>query len=601
MQYVKVNTPNGAVVTKNNFGAWSVSNHDALDVSTYGVYGLDTETKQWITNGEDSVVRVPTETTVTASGVAKLNNCAEEPLQGLRVFGRTTQDGTPTPDAPVELVNIGDDGAVDVIVAGKNLIPRFNGDMTGAGLSALANNDGSITLNGTVTERVVLQILRPNVGWEILKGTYTVSTGVVLPTGVQFTTEWYLNGKWQSTLGVVRPGNCEATFFANKLGVLAAYISINVGVALDNFTIYPQLEVGSSATSYEPYQPAQIFTLSTPNGLPSVGDVCDEIDLERGVYVQRIGRITSYAGESVGGSWASTTGTLDAGAEVLYVLAAPVETPLSAEEVAAYNTLRTHYPTTTAYNDNGAQMEITYREDLDGVLENTFAALNLTDRHIPLLVYGESAQDHIIDTNDTGLVNTLLNALQGITAIGNRMIGYYPEVIKAILEFTAITRTEGYEIECLNNDVWGVLDDAYLLTMGEERIEQWERILGIVVQENSTVQDRRDVVVARIRGQGKLNTALINAIVNAFTGGTAVSWVEDSVLNVEITPPPNNKQFKFENVEHELSKKVPAHIGLKVMRSYAEWIDIKNNFATWNDVKSDLGTWTDVMFFVVRS
>lgn len=181
-----------------------------------------------------------------------------------------------------------------------------------------------------------------------------------------------------------------------------------------------------------------------------------------------------------------------------------------------------------------------------------------------------------------------------------RMIGYYPPILSAILEFQAIIGAEYPEYEDLSASGESILNDAYLLTMGEERITQWERVLGITVRENSTVEDRRDVVVARIRGQGKLNTALINAIVNAFTGGTAVSWVEDSVLYVEITPPPNNKQFKFENVEQELAKKVPAHIGLKVMRNYAEWIDIKNNFATWNDVKSDLGTWTDVMFYIHR-
>lgn len=182
-----------------------------------------------------------------------------------------------------------------------------------------------------------------------------------------------------------------------------------------------------------------------------------------------------------------------------------------------------------------------------------------------------------------------------------RMIGYFPPILSAIREFQAIVDAEYPEYNDLAASGERVLNDAYLLTMGEERIEQWEKVLGITVMEDSTVQDRRDVVIARIRGQGKLNTALINSIVNAFTGGTALSWVEDSVLYVEITPPPGNKQYKFENVEQELHKKVPAHIGLKVMRNYAEWIDIKNNFATWNDVKSDLDTWTDVMFFVART
>ena len=63
-----------------------------------------------------------------------------------------------------------------------------------------------------------------------------------------------------------------------------------------------QVEEASEATSYEPYHTPQTLTLSTQNGLPGVpvnrgGNyidssgqqwICDEVNLERGVYVQRI-------------------------------------------------------------------------------------------------------------------------------------------------------------------------------------------------------------------------------------------------------------------------------------------------------------------------
>ena len=62
-----------------------------------------------------------------------------------------------------------------------------------------------------------------------------------------------------------------------------------------------QLEIGSEATTYEPYRTPQILTLQTPNGLPGVpvskdGNytdadgqqwICDEIDLGRGKYIER--------------------------------------------------------------------------------------------------------------------------------------------------------------------------------------------------------------------------------------------------------------------------------------------------------------------------
>lgn len=179
-----------------------------------------------------------------------------------------------------------------------------------------------------------------------------------------------------------------------------------------------------------------------------------------------------------------------------------------------------------------------------------------------------------------------------------RMINYYPQVIQAILEFRGIVKGEAPEIKLLSKGVQRVIDDAYLLSMSEERIKQWENMLGIHPLENSTVDDRRDTIIARIRGQGKLNTELINTIVGTFTGGTANSWVKDNMLYVEITPPADNKQYRFENVEQELRKKVPAHLGFKVERNYYTWEEIENAYPTWQDVSDNFDSWEDVLLFV---
>jgi hypothetical protein len=178
-----------------------------------------------------------------------------------------------------------------------------------------------------------------------------------------------------------------------------------------------------------------------------------------------------------------------------------------------------------------------------------------------------------------------------------RMTDYYPNVVSMIKEFKAIIDAEYPEFHDINIAQSDTLDNAYLTTMGEGRIIQWEQVLGIDPLPDSTIDDRRDTIVARIRGQGKLNTAMINAIVNAFTGGTANSWIKDSVLYVEITPPPNNKQYRFENVEQELRKKVPAHLGINVSRNYFTWGEINDSFDSWNNVHETLDTWENVYLF----
>lgn len=179
-----------------------------------------------------------------------------------------------------------------------------------------------------------------------------------------------------------------------------------------------------------------------------------------------------------------------------------------------------------------------------------------------------------------------------------RMNSYYPEVIQRIYEFKGIIDSEYPEFEDLELAREQVLSDAYLLTMSEDRIIQWETLLNIKPILGSTLDDRRDVIIARIRGQGKLNTELINTIVKTFTGGTAISYVSDGVLYIEVTPPADNKAFLFENVEQELKNKVPAHLGLTVKRNYFSWEQAVSNDSTWQNVLDNFDTWRDVFIYI---
>lgn len=83
---------------------------------------------------------------------------------------------------------------------------------------------------------------------------------------------------------------------------------------------YIQVQLGSTATSYEPYRPE----VSAP--IPALrsnheGTVYDEFEVKTGKLTRKIGRIESYNGEDVGDDWVSSTGALDTGATVEYVLA----------------------------------------------------------------------------------------------------------------------------------------------------------------------------------------------------------------------------------------------------------------------------------------
>jgi hypothetical protein len=276
-----------------------------------------------------------------------VSDSADKPLKGLRIFGKTTQNGTPSPDTPVPLVNVGDGGSIGVNVAGKNLID-FSKRLPGYELTGNLDIDRQIIANNQwyVTDWIPVEPLTQ----------YTVS-GLSSAFCLQA-------DKNYKGIKISQVGN---TFSTHANVRFLRFNSLQEGYST------PQLEKGSVATEYEPYK-GQILTLQTPNGLPGIhvsegGNytdengwqwVCDEVDFARGVYVQRVGRIASYAGENLSTAYMSATGSLSNGAEVLYVLETPIETPLSSEELAQYAALHTYSPTTTVYNDGGAYMELKY-------------------------------------------------------------------------------------------------------------------------------------------------------------------------------------------------------------------------------------------------
>ena len=81
-------------------------------------------------------------------------------------------------------------------------------------------------------------------------------------------------------------------------------------------------------------------TISLDKPLNKIGDVGDTYNSLTGEFVQRIGNISSYNGETITTAYVSTTGGLDVGAKVIYVLPTPITTYLTPTQVPTF------YPTT---------------------------------------------------------------------------------------------------------------------------------------------------------------------------------------------------------------------------------------------------------------
>ena len=279
------------------------------------------------------------------------------PLCGLTVYGKSTQDGTPTPDAPVPIASVGDGGSVAVKVTGANILEETAPGIRGIQLGVTyAADENGISFTGTSTGTVSIYLHR-DLKHRLPRGTYYLtakglSTSVVL--------NFFYVGKFTSDL-------------QNQKIILTNDVEYSLALqAKEGITVNTIIQVSltkNKITHYSPYS-EQLLTLQTPTGLPGIpvtsgGNytdqtgqqwVCDEIDLERGVRVQRVDK-TAF----------DTTKSL---AEQKATLATPIETPLTPAEIAAYKALTAYAPTTIVQASDGAGIRLGYQRDVNLVVKN---------------------------------------------------------------------------------------------------------------------------------------------------------------------------------------------------------------------------------------
>lgn len=374
----------------------------------------------------------------------QVNDASADPIVGLRLFGKSVQDGTPTPDAPVEIVSA---KAPTVTVCGKNLLKITAESRTLNGVTFTVHENGTVYVKGTATADTFFELSLLPAG--VLPGVKYLLSGCA---GGASAKTYYLRVSDRLTQAFDDYGDGQMFSYADVSGFQVTIRVIN-GATVSGVLFTPMIRPAVIEDStYESYKDAQTLTLSTPNSLPGIpvssgGNytdangqqwIADEIDLERGVYVQRVREVIFTGVEKLANNWfpiavydipskelymnantlvrcshfshvycgnlAGTTiafGSLSgfgytsvddltaffseryaAGdpVKVQYALVAPIETPLSTEEIEAYKALLANKPTTTVLNDASAWMALEYAADPKTYIDNKIAALLAADK-----------------------------------------------------------------------------------------------------------------------------------------------------------------------------------------------------------------------------
>lgn len=340
------------------------------------------------------------------------------PLCGLTVYGKSAQDGTPSPDAPVPIVSAGENGSVAVKVTGANMLEGTKPGVksTVYGITYTTYENGFL-ITGTATNDFTI-LLHDDSKYRLTHGIYYLTTKGLSPSTVL---NFYFINKFNSDMQ-----NQKVTL--NRDVEFSLRLQISKGATL-NTTVQVSL-TRDKTTTYSPYR-EQLLTLPTPNGLPgipvtsggnytdSTGQqwVCDEVDLERGVKIQRVNAVDVSTCVITGSTNLAATKRLaillplkgkdytakalcnrlpyfvsftsdtihfyvdtnnaqvfipigaknpEEGEYILfYALATPIENPITPAEIAAYKALTAYGPDTVVQASDGAGVKLEYQRDVN--------------------------------------------------------------------------------------------------------------------------------------------------------------------------------------------------------------------------------------------
>lgn len=286
---------------------------------------------------EDTAALQKRQNVLVGSETGNLVSCDDAfaaPLCGLTVYGRSTQDGTPTPDAPVPIVSAGDSGSVAVTLSdGKGKTQTLTLS-TPNGLPGIP-----VKSDGNYTDPQGQQWVCDEVDLERGVRVQRVGKAEIKRVYVSKDPKWYDANKsysYEVTL--------FTSFFLNNPAFQAAEPCNRFIMKTFNGFYNHGIETGGLSN-----QNYAVFNISKTLGICTTAE-----------------EFKAWFNENV----------------VLYkILATPIETPLTPDEIAAYKALTAYGPDTVVQAGDGAGIKLDYQRDVNIAIkriEDAIASMTTT-------------------------------------------------------------------------------------------------------------------------------------------------------------------------------------------------------------------------------
>lgn len=218
-----------------------------------GLARYDGLVKQWVTlksgtvDGVDPLLNWQKTETAGAVTCCPLPAAPIDPVANFAFTETGPASGTKGPDNPSTITGV---SSVKVTRCGKNIVPYpfFDTTKTSSGITWTDNGDGTVTANGTASASSIFVFISASTRQVLKAGVrYTVSG---CPQGGSVSTYYMRFGVGTSHDDFGNGASWTATTADESRGLVARIAS---GATVSNLTFKPQIELGTTATSFEPY------------------------------------------------------------------------------------------------------------------------------------------------------------------------------------------------------------------------------------------------------------------------------------------------------------------------------------------------------------
>lgn len=271
--------------------------------------------------------------TVTGETIS-VNDSVEWPLQGLTLYGKSTQDGTPTPETPIPIVSAGDNGTITVTVSDGAEQSQTLPVTTPNGLPGIP-----VTSGGNYTDADGQQWVCDEIDFR--RGKYVQRVKKFVATNDTYIVS--MNPYATNSLDTVQPFRVQG--WLGEIMKASKLMSEN-------------------------------FKIENPWDKPIESAWTVEQSVDFNIYNERLGtNAETTEGEAVA---ALKEWLVDNPLTFLCQLVTPIETDLTPEQLQAYAALKAYAPSTTVQTDStpAAGQAVRYVADAQKYIDNKLSTIN---------------------------------------------------------------------------------------------------------------------------------------------------------------------------------------------------------------------------------